>query len=374
MGDRACDSSGVPIPVLPGVVALMQAAGHGPAVTAVLLSYDCEDYVGAALDGVLAQDYAGPLEIVVSDDASRDASFEIVQARAGQYRGPHRLVLNRRQSNSGSKSAHLNGVLPGCSGELLVSFDGDDVSMPTRVSRIVDRFVSNPAAQAVYSSFTLMGDGIRPARAARVPHPPPATDAAAWFARIDAYAAGATLAVRRTVVDAFGPLDPSLNEDVQLPFRAGLMGDVEFIDEPLVHVNRRPGSFTADWQRYESLVAYRDRMFAGLDTGARARCSRLADIETAARLQPDLHERFDRLRELVERSMDDAELTRALVSDRFSLRLRGLVAVCRAGAYRSELSQHAFLALAPRLYLAYRRRRLGLARARLRTSAPDART
>jgi hypothetical protein len=67
-------------------------------------------------------------------------------------------------------------------------------------------------------------------------------------------------------------------------------------------------------------------------------------------------------------------LTRALVSDRFSLRLRGLVAVCRAGAYRSELSQHAFLALAPRLYLAYRRRRLGLARARLRTSAPDART
>jgi hypothetical protein len=152
------------------------------------------------------------------------------------------------------------------------------------------------------------------------------------------------------------------------------MGDVEFIDEPLVHVNRRPGSFTADWQRYESLVAYRDRMFAGLDTAARARCSRLGDIETAARLQPEQHERFDRLRELVERSMDDAELTRALVSDRFGLRLRGLVAVCRAGAYRRELAQHAFLALAPQLYLAYRRRRLGLAEARLHASAPDART
>lgn len=344
---------------------------QGPAVTAVLLSYDCEAYVGAALDGILAQDYAGPLEIVVSDDASRDATFEIVQARAAQYRGPHRLVVKQRQSNSGSKSAHLNGVLPGCGGELLVSFDGDDVSMPTRVSRIADRFVSNPAVQAVYSSFALTGNGKRPAR---VPHPPPATDAAAWFARIDAYAAGATLAVRRTVVDAFGDLDPSLNEDVQLPFRAGLLGDVEFIDEPLVQVNRRSGSFTADWQRYESLDAYRERMFAGLDTAARARRSRLADIETAARRQPDLHQRWDRLRELVERSMDDAELTRALVGGRFSGRLRGLVAVIRAGAYRSELYQHAFLALAPQLYLAYRRRRLGLAQARLRPSAPDART
>ena len=366
MGDRACDSS--------GVVALMQASGQGPAVTAVLLSYDCEAYVGAALDGVLAQDYAGPLEIVVSDDASRDASFEIVQARAGQYRGPHRLVLKRRQFNSGSKSAHLNDVLPGCSGELLVSFDGDDVSMPTRVSRIVDRFVSNPAAQAVYSSFSLVTDGIRPARPARVPHPPPATDAAAWFARIDAYAAGATLAVRRTVVDAFGALDPSLNEDVQLPFRAGLLGDVEFIDEPLVHVNRRSGSFTADWQRYGSLDAYRDRMRAGLDTAARARRSRLADIETAARRQPQLHECWNRLRELVERSMDDAELTRSLASDRFRERLRGLVAVVRAGAYRGELYQHAFLALAPQLYLAYRRRRLGLTAAGIRPSAPGAGT
>ena len=349
----------------------MEAWRPGPAVTAVLLSYNCEAFVGAALDGVLAQDYAGPLEIVVSDDASRDASFEIAQRRAAEYRGPHRLVLKRRQSNSGSKSAHLNDVLVGCSGELLVSFDGDDVSIPTRVSRIVDRFVSNPAAQAVYSAFTLIGDGIRPAR---VPRPPPATDAAAWFARIDAYAAGATLAVRRGVVEAFGPLDPSLNEDVQLPFRASLLGDVEFIGDPLVHVHRRPGSFTADWRRYDSLDAYRGRMHAGLDTAARARLNRLADIGIAARRRPDLDDRWTRLREIVNSSMDDAELTRALVSDRFGERLRALFALLRAGAYRSELAQHAFLALVPHLYLAYRRRRLGLNASRLHASDPDADT
>jgi glycosyltransferase involved in cell wall biosynthesis len=338
---------------------LMQTARRSPSVTAILLSYDCEAWIGAALDGVLAQDYPGPMEIVVSDDASRDASFAIARARAEQYRGGRRLVVKQRQSNSGSKSAHLNDVVPGCSGELFVSFDADDVSLPTRVSRIVDRFLANPAAQAVYSSFVIVGDDDRPARRARVPHAPSAVDAASWFSRIDAYAAGATLAVRRGVLDAFGPLDPSLNEDVQLPFRAGLLGDVEYIDEPLVRVNRHAGSFTADWRRYDSLQAYRERMQVGLDTAARARRSRLADIDTVARLCPDRQERWNRLRGLVERSAREAEITRSLVSDRLGERLGGLLALIRAGAYREELFPHAFLALAPKLYLAYRRRRLG---------------
>jgi glycosyltransferase involved in cell wall biosynthesis len=337
----------------------MRPANDPPAVSAVLLSYNCDAHVGAALDSVMAQDYAGPLEIVVSDDHSRDRSFEVLRARVQAYRGPRRIVLKRRNTNSGSKSAHLNDVLPDCAGELLVSFDGDDVSEPTRVSRIAARFQQNPEAQAVYSSFALTDGALRKPRPAHVPRPPPAMDAAAWFARIDAYAAGATLAVRRDVIDAFGPLDPALNEDVQLPFRASLLGEVEFIDEPLVRVLRHMGSFTSDWERYGSLEKYRERMFAGLETAARARRSRLADINAIAARQPGLQDRWDLLRALVDRSMQEAEMTRALVSERFPERLRGLTALLRAGAYRDELPQHAWLALAPRLYLAYRRRRLG---------------
>jgi glycosyltransferase involved in cell wall biosynthesis len=329
----------------------MRPVNDPPAVSAVLLSYDCEAHIGAALDSVMAQDYDGPLEIVVSDDHSRDRSYEVVRAQLEGYRGPRRIVLKRRAANSGSKSAHLNDVLPGCTGELLISFDGDDVSEPTRVSRIAARFQANPEAQAVYSSFTLTDGAMRKSRLARVPRPPPAMEAAAWFARVDAYAAGATLAVRRDVIDAFGPLDPSLNEDVQLPFRA---------------------SFTADWERYDSVEKYRERMFTGLDMAARARRSRLADIDAMAARQPDRHERWVQLRGLVDRSMQDAELTRALVSDHFPERLRGLIALLRAGAYGNEFPQHACLALAPWLYLWYRRRRLGTAARKFRTQAPDA--
>jgi glycosyltransferase involved in cell wall biosynthesis len=333
-----------------------------PAVSAILLLCNCEAYVAAAVDGALAQDYAGPLEIVISDDASHDASFAVAEDRIARYRGPHRVVLRRRRENSGSKSAHLNDVFPACSGELLVSFDGDDVALPSRVSAIVARFLTNRRAQAVYSEFVVSDGRGNGERLARVPRPPPGTDAAEWFARIDAYAAGATLAVRRGVVETFGDLDPVLNEDVQLPFRAALLGEVEFIDTPLVRVRRHAGSFTADWQRYASLEKYRERVSAGIDAAARARRSRLSDLEKAARRLPVQGARPDRLRHLVERSFLHAEMTRALISTSVLDRLRGLYALWRAGAYRDLLSQHSFLALSPELYLRYRRLRLGLSR------------
>jgi glycosyltransferase involved in cell wall biosynthesis len=335
-------------------------AADRPAVSAVLLSFDCERYVAAAVESALGQDYDGPLEIVVSDDASSDRSFALACDLLGRYRGPHRVTARRREVNSGSKSAHLNDVLPACAGEIIVSFDGDDVSAPSRVSRIVARMLENPHAQAVYSSYLLVDATGSVRRRSRVPRPPPGSDAAEWFARVDAYAAGATLAVRRSVVQTFGPLDPGLNEDLQLPFRASLSGAVEFIDEPLVRVHRHAGSFTADWQRYASLEKYRERALAGIANADRARRRRLADIATAAQRAPAERPRWERLAGQVERSFREAEMTRALLDDSVAARLQGLVALCRAGAYLDALPQHAFLALAPRLYLRYRRLRLGL--------------
>ena len=326
-----------------------------------MLTYNCEAFVAAAIESMLTQDYVGPLEIVVSDDASSDRTFAVTQDRIAGYRGPRQVVLRRRQINSGSKSAHLNDAFSACTGELLVSFDGDDISVPTRVSRIVAQYVANPRVQSIYSAFAIMGIAGKRERRSRVPRSPPGADPAEWFARIDAYAAGATLAVRRAVVEAFGPLDGTLNEDVQLPFRAALIGDVEFIDEPLVRVRRHAGSFTADWERYRSLEKYAERMRAGIETAARARIRRLADIDTAERMIPTSRERWDRLHSVVERSFHEAEMTRALVSEAMLDRLHGLLALARVGAYRAEFAQHAFLAIAPHLYLSYRRLRLGLA-------------
>lgn len=106
-----------------------------PPVTLAIIAYNQEEFVGAAIAGALAQDYPN-LEIVLSDDASADATFEIMTAAAAEYRGPHRILLNRSVQNRGLLR-HIYDVVAKSSGQLLVLGAGDDISLPYRVSALV---------------------------------------------------------------------------------------------------------------------------------------------------------------------------------------------------------------------------------------------
>jgi cellulose synthase/poly-beta-1,6-N-acetylglucosamine synthase-like glycosyltransferase len=341
-----------------------------PSVSAILLSYNCEAFIGDALRGALSQDYEAPIEILVSDDASTDGTFHVAQDAVARYAGPHRVRLNARARNSGSKSAHLNDIFPMCSGDFFVSFDGDDVAEPSRVRLIMEQFDADPAVQAVYSSYSLIGDAGQADAVRKVQHTPEGTDAAAWFARVDAFAPGATLAVRRQVVDAFGPLDPEVNEDVVLPFRASLLGKVQFIDAPLVRVRRHPDSLTADVERFASVEHYRHRMRRGIDKARRARDGRLQDIRRASELMPERVEQWRTLERVVHESMHNAEVTESLMSPSLRSRVSALAHLVHAGAYREAFLQHACLALLPGFYLRYKRHRLNIAHRRARRREP----
>ena len=330
-----------------------------PSVSAILLTYNSDAFVEDAIRGLFGQDYPAEIEILISDDASTDRTWEILQREAGRYTGPHRLVLNRGTTNSGSKSAHLNRVFPIASGDVFISFDADDVSEPTRVSDIVAVFRSAPSTQAVYSSYCLVDIHGRPRGRARVSHPPPGANARRWFARVDANAAGGTLAIRREVVERFGPLDADIAEDILLPFRASLLGGVTFIPRPLVRVRRHAGSLTADAEQFRSIEAYRTRMMVGIQRARRNVRSRLADIRHAAALMPHELRELEAIEAVVHDSAARAEMTALLTSKSLRTRLAGLLRLLRAGAYRDELALHACLAMAPGLYLRYKRRKLG---------------
>jgi hypothetical protein len=185
-------------------------------------------------------------------------------------------------------------------------------------------------------------------------------NAADWFARADAYASGTTLAVRRAVFDSFGLLDPDIHEDVVLPFRASLLGDVVYIDEPLVQYRRHAGSLTADMDRFASIEAYRERLHVGIARARQGAKSRLQDIATAVDLMPERAGEFQRLRAVVADSLAKAELTAQLVDPSVTRRVSALVRLVWSGAYREEFLQHMGLALAPGRYLRYKRRALGV--------------
>jgi len=329
-----------------------------PSVSAILLTYNCAEFVAEAVRSVLDQD-CRPMEVLISDDASSDDTFRIVQEEVGPYTGPHEVTVRRRDRTSGSKSAHLNDVFDGTSGDIVVLFDGDDVSESHRVRRLAEVFGSGAEVFAAYSSYSLMDRQGRPVGSGRVPHPEPEVDPAQWFARVDAFASGATLALRREVVDAFPPLDAEINEDVVLPFRAALLGDVVYIDQELVRVRRWTGSLTAQRERFRSWARYRAWMLEGIEKAGRQLDSRLADLEVAGGLMPARGPEFDELREVARASLAHAEDTAELVSPSPWARARAFVRMWRAGAYREHLLQSAALAFLPRTYLYLKRRALG---------------
>lgn len=329
-----------------------------PSISAVLLTYDCADFAAQAVRSVLSQE-CRPMEVLISDDASSDDTYRIIQEEVGAYTGPHTVTVRRRDRNSGSKSAHLNDAFPQTSGELVVLFDGDDVSEPHRVRRLAEAFGSGPGVFAAYSGYSLMDSQGRPGGPGLVPHPDPEEDPAPWFARVDAFASGATLAVRREVIDAFPPLDPKINEDVVLPFRAALLGDVVYVDEELVRVRRWTGSLTAQQERFRSWGVYRDWMLEGIEQAGRQLECRLADLQVARDLMPQREAEFDELREVARASLSYAQDTAGLVSPSFRVRARAFLRMWRAGTYREHLGQSAALAFLPRTYLHLKRRALG---------------
>ncbi len=68
-------------------------AGQAPAVIAVIPARDEAETVGSTVRAVLAQDYAGPLGIVLVDDGSEDGTAEIARAAAEAAGAPGRLII-----------------------------------------------------------------------------------------------------------------------------------------------------------------------------------------------------------------------------------------------------------------------------------------
>lgn len=352
VGARLLNHAGRQHDPLPGI----SRSSH-TTVSAILLCYNCENFIGEALQSALDQD-CPPMQLIVSDDASTDKTTEVVRNILASYKGPHHIEFYQRSINSASKSAHLNTVFPLATGKFIVSFDGDDISEPFRVCRIMEAFTTNPNAYAVYSSFSQIDDAGQLCSAGNVPHPRKGEQASTWFARVDSYAAGTTLAIRREVVEKFKNLDPEINEDIVLPFRASLLGNVIYLEDELVKARRHRASLTSDLGRFDSLARYRERIELGIERAREHQSSRLIDLRKATSLMPERVSELYALERVVLDSIAMAESSAGLVSKSLLTRLTALQHLWRAGAYPEERLRQVFLALAPRLYLQYKRHTL----------------
>jgi glycosyltransferase involved in cell wall biosynthesis len=205
--------------------------------TILLIAYNQQATIAEAIAGALAQTYT-PLEIIVSDDASRDDTFAVMQAALAGYAGPHRVVLNRNPRNLGI-GAHLSHLVAMSRGELLFVAAGDDVSLPQRCERVVAAWLASARQLDLIAAALVDIDDQGRGRASITPSDLASyRDAADWIAQ-PPFVVGAAQAWTRRLFERFGPLPEGVvAEDLLMVFRAIVSGGALTLSEPLVRYRR----------------------------------------------------------------------------------------------------------------------------------------
>jgi glycosyltransferase involved in cell wall biosynthesis len=207
----------------------------------VVMAYWQEEFIEGVVAAALAQDYRD-LEIVLTDDASPDRTFQIMSDMASAYTGPHKIILNRNARNLGL-IGHVNHLFELATSDWLIYNAGDDLSDPNRASRIA-KVISGEEPRYIYSNVWELDESGIPVQSRRQQKRPDRLQAKSLpdLARAMSHALGASSAWHRDLFRRFGKItETDVLEDQVLMFRARLLGDVAYIDEPLLTYRRGIG-------------------------------------------------------------------------------------------------------------------------------------
>lgn len=119
-----------------------------PLVSIVVATYNRQELVARAVRSALAQTHP-QVEVIVSDDASPDGTWDTLRAIAQH---DPRLSISRQPANAGVWN-NWTTVVRRARGEYLIFLGDDDILNPEFVGRHLDVFRRLPEAVAVFSAY-----------------------------------------------------------------------------------------------------------------------------------------------------------------------------------------------------------------------------
>lgn len=203
----------------------------------LLLTYNQRPWVDDAVAACFAQE-CEPLDIVLSDDASTDGSFERLQQLAENYCGPHKVRVRQNSRNLGI-GQHYSQAVADCLGQLIVTAAGDDISLPHRVQTLLAAWDATGGAVDLLSShmIDMAYDGSLVGTIE-------VDDLSRWtspeeWVRQRPYVVGAAHAFTRRLFDRFGSIAADVPyEDQIMALRACCLGGGLTVPQPLLHYRR----------------------------------------------------------------------------------------------------------------------------------------
>jgi len=205
----------------------------------VLLTYNQEVFVQEALQSLLNQDY-DDLEIVISDDASKDSTWQLIQQTIAEYTGHKRVILNRNENNLGIVGNYFKAVSR-TTGDVIFTAAGDDISLPNRCSACISSWIDKGRVVDLVAA-----DGYDMLATGEVVRTKETDELSQWtferWTKQRPFVFGASHMMTRRLL-MLRALDPKLPvEDQNLVARALLMGGVMRLALPLV--KHRRGGFS----------------------------------------------------------------------------------------------------------------------------------
>lgn len=240
-------------------------------VSVVIPTYNCAQYLRAAVDSVLAQHHKD-FEVIVVDDGSTDGTEEAL----ADYQGKLRYV---RTDNAGVAAARNRGLTE-AAGDFVAFLDADDWWDPWKLTVQLAALAAFPEAGLVFSDFSvsdltgrqIIERGLRwkygvvsdaentpwtnvfseSKRISWTIGQGNTSSADAYHGRVGSWLFRgnmintSSVLLRRDVINQIGTFDRGLTteEDYDYWLRVARCCSMIFVDEPLLNFRRRPGQLT----------------------------------------------------------------------------------------------------------------------------------
>lgn len=242
----------------------METLEHHPMVTVVIATCGRPELLRRAVRSILAQDYAGPVEIVVVFDR-----IDIDPLADLPPQSLRRVRTMRNERTPGLAGGRNTGIMAS-RGECVAFCDDDDEWRPAKLSRQIRLWAAHPEAVALATGIT-----IRTRTDSHDRIPPRVVHMADFLeSRVTAVHPSSLVYRRAELLGRTGLVDEDLpasyGEDYDLLLRATRYGPVLSVLEPLVTVDwDRTSFFSGRWENIAAGLTYLLAKFPEFDDSPR---------------------------------------------------------------------------------------------------------
>jgi len=126
-----------------------------PKVSFLITAYNHELYVYDTIVSACSQNYCGEMEILISDDASTDNTWKMIQKALVDNTSKYDVHAFRNEYNMGI-GGNVANLFSRATGDIIVFSDGDDISYSHRVDVLVKKHMQFPHILLLDSNYDFL--------------------------------------------------------------------------------------------------------------------------------------------------------------------------------------------------------------------------